>query len=318
MSTACPSFEALFASGRDSEIAAHLATCRRCQTLVRHLRPIEIASEAAALEKEPLAGDRVAEPALGSVYAIDGPLADEYLVGALVEWADDEAVVVPISDEVRYATNWDLLLEQHLLGYRAIAQVWNHGPVLVEQLNEKLGELGERGTALQVLYAAVRESVAPATALPVGPPVLSELDPRRVFQDAESERASLFWQPAQLLGGAASIFEVVRRRREELALAPEALELDAGTLAALEHGRLDFGSELPAELFATLLRRLKLSASRRLERLVVAAVLATHVDPIETRAAMARKRRGMQKRTAGASRERFAAEYARKVMEELD
>src|SRR5439155_16593470 len=149
--------------------------------------------------------------------------SDEYLVGALVDWDDDEAVVVPVSDEVRYATNWDLLLEEQLLGYRAMAEVWNHGTVLVEQLNEKIGELGDRGSALEAMYAAALEGARLPTALPVGPAVLSDIDPRNAFHDQEGERTAVYWQPANLLAGVASVFEVVRLQREELDISPAEL-----------------------------------------------------------------------------------------------
>src|SRR5690348_1248060 len=134
--TACPSLEALLAARLSEELEEHLQTCRRCRALRRHMHPAELAGKAEPLEKEPTARELSPEPTLGSVYAIHGPLPDEYLVAGLVDWDDEEAVVVPISEETRFSTNWDLLLEEHLLGYAAMAEVWNHGTVLVEQLED--------------------------------------------------------------------------------------------------------------------------------------------------------------------------------------
>jgi len=320
MTLACPSLEALFAADAEmgEEVRAHVATCRRCRALRRHMRPAELATDAAAVEKPALRAMLDPDPALGSVYAIHGPSVDEYLLGALVDWDEEEAVVIPLSDEVRFATDWDLLLDENVLGYEAIAQVWNHGTVLVEQLEEKIAELGEWASALESLYTAALEGREVPTPVQVGPAVLTDADPRLIFQEEEGERAATFWEPAGLLAGVESVFEVVRRQSEQLALAPEAVGvMDAQTLEQLEAGQLDVGTAVAVSTFAKLLRRLRVGASRRLERLIVAAVLATYRDPLETRPALARKRRGMRKRPETTSRERFAADYARKVIEEL-
>jgi hypothetical protein len=319
--TACPSLEALFtADDSDEELQEHLATCRRCRALRHHLQPRDVETAVQPLEKDAApAHDLSPERTLGSVYAIHGPLSDEYLLGALVDWDEEEAVVVPVSHETRFATNWDLLLEQQLLGYRARAQVWNHGTVLVEQLDEKIAELGDWAGALATLYEAVLESRELPTPVPVGPPVLSDVDPRLLFQEDEGERAAVYWQPATLLAGVENVFELVRLQRDALGLDADELDVEPTTLEALEGGTLDIGNQIPVPAFGTLLRRLKLGASRRLEQLVAAAVLANYTDrlEIETRPALARKRRGMRKRPESKSPERFAADYARKVMEVL-
>jgi hypothetical protein len=317
--TACPSLEALFAADDgDEELQEHLAGCRRCRALRRHLHPAELEKAAEPLKKEPArAGDLSHERTLGSVYAIHGPMRDEYLLGALVDWDEEEAVVVPVSHETRFATNWDLLLDEQLLGYRAMAEVWNHGTVLVEQLNEKIAELGDWSGALTTLYEAALESRELLASVPVGPPVLSDVDPRLRFQGEEGERAAGYWQPAILLSGVENVFELVRLQRDELGLEADELDVEPTTLEALERGTLDIGNEIPVPAFGALLRRLQLDASRRLEQLVATAVLANYTERLEMRAALARKRRGMRKRPEPESREQFAATYARKVMEEL-
>ncbi len=315
--TACPSLKALFAANDGEELQEHLAGCRRCRALRRHLQPAELEKAAEPLKKEPArAGDLSSERALGSVYAIHGPMRDEYLLGALVDWDEEEAVVVPVSHETRFATNWDLLLDEQLLGYRAMAEVWNHGTVLVEQLNEKIAELGDWSGALTTLYEAALESRELPTPVPAGP-VLSDVDPRLRFQGEEGERAAVYWQPATLLAGVENVFELLRVQRDELGLEADELDVEPTTLEALEGGTLDIGNEIPEPAFGSLLRRLQLDASRRLEQLVVAAVLANYTERLETRPALARKRRGMRKRPEPESREQFAATYARKVMEEL-
>jgi len=279
---------------------------------------VDLEAAVEPLDKDPApARDLSPERTLGSVYAIHGPLSDEYLLGALVDWDDEEAIVVPVSHETHFATNWDLLLEEQLLGYRAMAEVWNHGTVLVEQLNEKIAELADWSGALTTLYEAALESREVPTPVPVGPPVLSDIDPRLLFQEEEGERAAVYWEPATLLAGVENVFELVRLQRDELGLGADELDVEPTTLEALEGGTLDIGNEIPEPAFGALLRRLQLGASRRLEQLVAAAVLANYSERLETRPAYARKRRGMRKRPEPESREQFAATYARKVMEEL-
>ena len=86
--TACPSLEALFAADDgDEELQEHLAGCRRCRALRRHLQPTKLETAAEPpKKKEPVrARDLSPERTLGSVYAIHGPMRDEYLLGALVD-----------------------------------------------------------------------------------------------------------------------------------------------------------------------------------------------------------------------------------------
>lgn len=319
--TNCPSFAELFAVDADlsDELREHIVSCRRCQALRRHLEPSDdVEAVVALLEKEPLRRELDTEPRSGSVYVIHGPLTDEYVLGALVDWDDEEAVVVPLSDEVRYATNWDLLLERELLGYPAMAEVWNHGTVLVEQLREKIAELGEAVTALGALYAAALEGTELTTALPVGPPVLREIDPRNAFQDQEGERTTVYWQPARVLAGVRSAFDLVRAQREELDVPAAALgAVDATALEQLEEGKLDLVNEVPVTALAELLHRLQVAASRRLQRLIEAAGSAAYRDALETRPAIARKRRGMRRPVQAVDRQRVVSEYANRVIEEM-
>jgi hypothetical protein len=318
--TNCPSFAELFATDVDvsDEVRAHIASCPRCQALKRHLSPTAIESATDPSAKEPQRRAFDVGQRLGSVYAIHGPASDEYLLGALVDWDAEEAVVVPLSDEVRYATNWDLLLEQKLLGYPAMAEVWNHGTVLIEQLNEKIAELGDSASAVEALYTAALDATDVPTRLPVGPQVLNEIDPRNAFQDREGERVAGYWQPATLLARVESVFELVRAQRDELDIVPEAIDaLEPAALDQLEAGKLDIGNQVPTAVFAGLLNRLQVTASQRLERLIAAAVIATYQEPLETRTAVARKRRGMRKPAQTVDRDRFAADYARRVIEEM-
>lgn len=325
--TICPSLVELLVSDAELslELAEHLETCQRCRTLRRHLleraERDEIEVGAPELAKEPSEREAGApEPVLGGVYAIHGPLTDEYLIGALVDWDEEEAVVVPLSDAVRFSTNWDLLLERALLGYEAMAEVWNHGTALVEQLEEKLGELGPWTDALEAVYAAALESALPPTKLSVGPPVLDEADPRLLFQEQEGERAAIYWQPATLLAGVESLGELVHLQREELGLGLDELGeiVEPPTLETLEAGKLDLFHQLPSEALIALMKRLAVDPSRRLKELIRQGVESTFHDPLDQTAGLAvyRKRRGMRKSAPPpADKSRVAEQYANEVIE---
>lgn len=178
--------------------------------------------------------------------------------------ADEGLTVVPVSAEVTMATEWDLLLDASVFGYAAMAEVWNYGTVLPEQVHETVRPL------LSNLYEQLAGLTRAASGrgsrpdAPVGPPVLEDADPRLLFQDDEGEALRGFWRPALMLAGALSLGEVVRHRREELALAVEALELPADWVEDLEHDKLYLPWALSPERLAGLMRALRVGASRRL------------------------------------------------------
>jgi hypothetical protein len=327
----CPALDVLLVTDDDltDELREHLAVCLRCRVLRGRLlerSPEESvpALSAGALEKEPTkrrSGSPT--PALGSVYSIHGPLQDEYLIGALVDWDDEEAVVVPLSDAVLYATNWDILLEQSVLGYATMAEVWNHGAVMTEQLVEKLGELGEATEALSSLYAAALESDDVPSGLPVGPPVLGDADPRLVFQAEEVERASSYWEPATLLAGVETLGELVQLQREELGVERRELSqlIPEDEFAALERDRLDLVGKIEPRAFAGVLKALHLAVSSRLRNLILEAARAMlPTDPYEGAtgfAAYRTRRVSGRSRDQTARRERRAESWVSDVIEEM-
>ena len=158
---------------------------------------------AAALSKrEPLA--RESE---GAVIITESPNVEGRLLVCVV--LDDAAsaaefdglIVAPISGETRYASEWDLLLEadDSPLGYPLMVEVWNHGTLLREQIVERCGLVvldGQR--RLAALYKA---ALGDEVELPDGRgvPILTDEDPRALFQDEEAERAAAFWEPAARL-----------------------------------------------------------------------------------------------------------------------
>jgi hypothetical protein len=326
----CPSLDALLVTDAEltEEVLDHLAACQRCRALRTRMleRPLEEQEVVTigGLRKDPTERrSGPPTPVLGGVYAIHGPLRDEYLIGCLLDWDEEEAVVVPLSDEVVYATNWDVLLERSVLGYSTMAEVWNHGAVMPEQLVERLGELGEATEAVSSLYVAALESSEVPTGLRVGLPVLGDADPRLVFQSEEAERTAVYWQPATLLAGVETLGELIQLQREELGLPRSELEqvISEDELEAVERNRLDLVGNIEPPNFASLLRFLQVDASQRLRKLMLAAAVGMlPTDPYEgaTGFAAYRTRRGSgRSRSQGSRNERRAEQWVSEVIGEM-
>jgi hypothetical protein len=213
----------------------------------------------------------------GAVTLVSAPGADLLMPAIAMAFSDDETVtVVPVSSEARHATEWDLVLDDSVLGYVAMAEVWNYGSVLPEQCREVVAVLDPNllGALEQLVEAAVAGRSVPGH-LAVGAPVLTDDDPRLLFQDAEAEAIHAYWRPVLKLAGAATLGEVVRHRRDELGDAAAVRELAgaADWLEPLERDELDIRRALPATTLRELFRRLGLGASARLR-----AIAATTIE----------------------------------------
>jgi hypothetical protein len=212
------------------------------------------------------------------VVLVREPVGDE-LLPAIVRRVSEEALtIVPVSGDAHLATEWDLLLPQELMGYPAMAQVWNFGTVLPEQIVEVVASLAAgENDRLDMLAAAIRRGDRPAAGLPVGIPILDDADPRLLDQEQAAELVRPFWGPALALAGAETLGQLVHHRREELGVATDELESLADTrnwLDAFEGDRLDVRRTLGSSALAALLRRLGVTASRRLGRIALWTVEA--------------------------------------------
>lgn len=264
----CPALTDLFADFTAPATAAHAARCVRCHALLAAIDerlPAEPEAPSPPLEQ--------AQPArAGSLALIAAPGSDRLLPAIVVASGEEGLTVVPVSPEVALATEWDLHLPDSILGYSAIAQVWNHGQVLPEQTVEELASLSaEQLAAVQALMRAANLSSQPPEGLPVGPPVMHEQDPRLLFQEAEAEDAHPFWEPTLTLAGAANLGQLIRHRRQELALAPEQLERASGVpgwVEGLESDTVSLPGVLSPGALAAVMRSLRVGASSRLARIV--------------------------------------------------
>lgn len=315
MNTACPSLIDLTATQRTPAVEAHIADCLRCRALLAHLPAAVLEGGAEAEAAAGATGHALADPpGAGQIAALRTPTHDDYLLAAIIEVGRESATVVPLSETVVWATDWDLLLEESLLGYPAMAEVWNHGQVLVEQVAELLGELGAAWEPLLALYGAALDSQEPPTDLPTGPPIVSEEDPRLAFQEEETEAAADFWELASDLARAETLGQLVQLRRPERAPAA----LDEALLVALEADRLPMAEQLPAAALAQALQDWGLIGSRKLYDLVKRAFIRT-TPPQQFAATITFNRRmtghlpDIEK-----SREQLAEEYAAEVLARLD
>ena len=208
----------------------------------------------------------------GSLVLISDVCREQLLPVIVLAESEDGLMVVPVSPDVGYATEWDLYLPDVLLGYPAVAQVWNQGVVLPEQTSEHVTDIPPVTLdALTTLVRAANASVEGPEGLAVGPPVFIDLDPRLLHQDTESRRALAFWEPTLALAGSSTLGQLVRHRRDELQIPVweiEQLAERAGWLAKLEADTLDLPQAVPPGTLAVTMRALKLAASGRLARLV--------------------------------------------------
>lgn len=303
----CPSLVDLFDPACIPAVEQHVSACPRCQTFRR-----EHDFQSARTSDEAVAGQclTLAQPIsnwpggldLGTVLAAVVDHLDEYLVCVVVDADDTEAVVAPLIESQVYTTNWDLLIDEAVLGYPAAAEVWNTGSILVEQVAEIVGKLTEPlAEALDQLYEAMLENERPPEHLPIGPPILAEQDPRLSFQREELDRVRAYWMPASLLAGAESFEPILRRRAEQLGIGLQDLdarlsgcvETDPHWVSSLSRGAIDLCASVPVKAMTRLVIELKLPKARKTIGLIGATVFASCREASPPQAEVfARRRRG--------------------------
>jgi hypothetical protein len=314
-------------------LAAHVRECPRCQAL-RQLweanppASVEFVSEAIVDARWPFAPhpniDAPARP--GAIHCVWGPEDGELLPALIMDVDEVEALVIPISPDTDMAGDGDVFIDQDVLAYPAIAEMWNHLRVLVEQIVEQIGEL--EATVHQNLDTALDAMLA-SEPLPAGlrqgPELIGELDPRALFREREAERARKFVEPWRALNLGATLGAVLEARRSERDLAlddvGERTDLAADALHRLEGDREDLHARVPIASMTALVRQMNLTPSRKLADLVEAAVFANDREP-EPGAEVERARRRSGVRSAGRPsseeiRRKHAQEYAQRLLKQL-
>lgn len=303
--TTCPSLQALSLGGLDAEQREHVSSCLRCQILLRNHRaealsePDAAASESRGPEEQGVDVIVFDDVQSGDLTLVSAPGSDTNLVALVLQVKETEAKVVPVSGDIWAATEWDLVLDSTVLGYAAIAQVWNYGSVLVEQLQEVAAHAPEAVTEqVKTMYRAALDSEEVPAGLPVGPRVLSDEDPRLLAQDDAAEVVRVYWEPLITLSGIASVAELVSSRSQELSLSRQELKAavrDRFTwLDDLESGTRDLRKVLSPAQLAEVFKKLAVPGSKRLGEIVLATIAATprRAAPEESGLAFARRRQG--------------------------
>lgn len=319
----CPSFADLLANGAvNVSLEAHVAECPRCSWLRATMPAAEApaapdaAGNAAARSDGPTplapvlgGGGAALEP--GQIVVATYADLDEFLLAVVLESAGGDPTVAPLGDNPVLATELDLLLDQVFLGYPAVAQAWNTGLLLAEQVHDVIGQLpADDLRALEALIAAAQGVGAMSDDLPTGAPVLGENDPRLAARDEARERVTPFWRPAALLAESPTFGALIRdaRAREDVADHELADLLNVPSwLERLEGDRLDLQVSLPIRTLVRLLDRLHVGLHEGTARLVGAAVAATCTPPPRQELRLARRRTGSARAFAPSPEDRRAA-----------
>lgn len=327
--TACPSLGDLIAAP-DSH-AEHLDNCRRCRALLRGLGArndgVEVPAGAAAPVKRPPGRRATPELEPGAIWSF-ASAGDEYLIGCVLSKSNGSVRVAPLSDEVQLATGWDVFIQRELLGYPAMAQIWNQVELPEEQAERGLAILATGlSDLLQHFAAAFAERYEPPEPRAAGAPVLSKADPRLLFQAEERERVAEFTSAdakAAAVATAVTLGDLVSTRCKELAVERTVLNELADEkrwLDRLEEGSLDLYARLPVAALARLLTALRLSPGPQLEHLVAkAAGAGLEGERVRQAPVLARRRLGSRRqvrRMSEQERETMATDYARKVIEAM-
>lgn len=256
-------------------VRRHLAGCRRCKVLVRHLG-IDYDPDAAIEDPGgPVEYRPPPEVSLGDVCAAVIPGLHQRLLCIIT--AEDAGVieVVPISDETQYASDRDMPIKAELLGYETMAEAWNMGSLLVDDIAEVLARLDDKSyEQLADLIEAVEEG-REAKGLPTGARIVYDVDARHDFQQREAQRARPFFASSSVLRSASRLQDLIARAAEESGTSVANLSQRYGPM--VQHRvrwvedfvaeRIDV-RDVPGRTIGALLAEFEFRPSQRLEAIV--------------------------------------------------
>lgn len=282
MSTCLSLFELSRADSLTPAQTAHVNVCPRCRGLVRALAGADPAptSPGPSLTLEwphPAVANLDAAPRPGAVHSIWGNEDGDLLAAVIVDVDDREALVVPVSPDVHFAGEADVIIDQTVLAYPAMLEIWNHVQVLREQVMERIGQLNDELLDLvDAAVDAVIDSQPVPAELPQGVAVIGEADPRRLFREEEVRRVQRFVEPWRVLNVADTLGTVLAARRIENDLETEAVaehaDLSVDVIARLEADQENLREGVPISRLDTLAKWFGLWASQRFGDLVEQAV----------------------------------------------
>jgi transcriptional regulator with XRE-family HTH domain len=302
----CPSILELTTSPLSAAMRQHVAECLRCKALLAawDADPITDDTELDVPDVEfprwrPRTDPR-SPAAVGAIHTVAVPGYDVFLVGLVVDHDDQQATVMPLSTEAHSAADWDVLLDDNVLGYRVMVEAWNPVDVLSEQLIDQIAVVEQRDLFVELYKRSLAGADAP-DGLADGPPIDSEDDPRVLFREHETERVRAYGEPARAIGMGETLGEVLRAAREAQGRTAEELAGTVGlklvALKRIEEDREDLQASIPLKGFASLLAELELPTSEAFLGYVEEAAFRNDRHAIaEQTSVYARRRKGVRVR----------------------
>jgi transcriptional regulator with XRE-family HTH domain len=313
----CPSILELTTPLRSAATRQHLNGCLRCQAL-RAAWEADPVSDEAELDVEgvelpvwrPRADPR-SPVAVGAVHAVAAPGQDLFLLALVIDHDDQQATVMPLSTEVHWAADWDVLLDENVLGYPVMVEAWYPVDVLAEQLTEQLAVLEQIELFVDLYDRSLAGTHSPLD-FPEGPPITSEDDPRLLFREQERKRIRPYGEPARVINMGESLGQVLVAVREERGRAAEevagAVGLELPSLKRIEEDREDLRAGVSLTIFRSLLSELELPVSEAFLGYVEEAAFLNDRGGVEEQGAVyaRRRQRARPRRDRGSEAERRA------------
>jgi len=326
----CPSILELTIPPHSAATRQHVDGCLRCQALLAAWEGAPVNDEPGfdVAEVELPAWRPPADPsspvAVGAVHTVAAPGQDIFLLGLVIDYDSQQATVMPLTTEVHWAADWDVLLDENVLGYQVMVEAWHPVDVLAEQLTEQLAVVEEPELFVELYERSLAGTDGP-TSLPGGPLIDSEDDPRLFFREQERERVRAYVEPARVINMAESLGQVLRAMREELGRAPEevadAAGLELAALRRIEEDREDLRRGVSLKGFKGLLAELEVPTSDAFLGYVEEAAFRNDREGIQEQAAVYARRRQRarlrQNRGSEAERRARARAWVERLQQEL-
>jgi hypothetical protein len=257
-------------------VRRHVAVCLRCGAIARRIGSDYELDAPTADPVAPAAYRTAIDVSPGDICAAETPELHQRLLCVATAIDDGLIEVVPISDEPQYASDRDLLLGAGALGYETIAETWNMGSLLLEDIAEVLAELDPAAYEQLVdLVDAVEDGADAPAGLPTGAAVVSDDDARHDFQQHEAQRARPFFASAAALRRAWRLPDLIAHASEERGISVAHLSRRYGPMVEdranwvkdLIEDRVDM-REVPGRAVGALLAELDLQPSQRLAAVI--------------------------------------------------
>jgi transcriptional regulator with XRE-family HTH domain len=346
----CPSLLELTSADleRKPQLAEHLEKCERCRALFAawQREPLTDDTEPQGVPEAPLVWAPRSNPdagaGVGAIHAVAAPGLDLYLLAFVVDLDDEQATIFPISDETHWAGDWDVIVDDELLGYPVLVEAWNTCEVARAQLREPLAVAADPlRESLLALYDRALAGEPAGDEVLQGPPLEHPSDPRHLFRERERERIARYNR--QLLGDedeednepadvaeqardpervlAQTLGEFVRGVREargrELREIADEVDFAPASLARLERDEEDLRAHIPVASFIRLLSKLDIEPSDELYALTEQAATDNDRTPAAQRAPIAARRRSGLRARAAQAPEPVRRARAREYIEQL-